>query len=610
MPFLSDSLPQRLISARAAAREGARMLREEFHRPGGPRGYGDHADIDGEVENRIRELLTPEYPADGFLGEETGFHLLGEDPAPPRAIWVVDPNDGTSTFLKGFRGSAVSIALVVEGRPVVGVVHSWDGDGDEFCWAENTPFLRNGQPVQREWPTQADNDGLALLSHVADRKALMNSHCVAPMRYRTMPSIAMRMALVAAGDGDLTVSLGGPVAWDLAAGHALLRGAGGQVVNGQGHPIVYDARGNCNSDGRLFCGAPALLEWLRTRPWNQIPESPLDPGTPGLCWPRPALPGDRTCRPDHARLERAQGCLLGQLAGDALGSLVEFQSAERIRKHFPTGVRDLQDGGSWNLIAGQPTDDSEMALMLARTLVTHGEYKQAEVLRAYQYWRDSEPFDMGRTTRAGLEGRPNAESQANGSLMRVSPLGIFCASRPELAGELALADARLTHPHPVCGQAGALLVRAIAHAIQDGPGALELHASILGWASGKGQDPRLAHMLTLPENATAGEFSGPESGWVLLALRNAVWQLKNAGGLEEALVDTVGRGGDTDTNAAITGALLGAVYGIAAVPRRWQRAILSCRPLRLEGLPQVVHPRPRAFWPVDALMLAERLLAG
>ena len=61
---------------------------------------------------------------------------------------------------------------------------------------------------------------------------------------------------------------------------------------------------------------------------------------------------------------RAQGCFLGQLAGDALGSLVEFQTPEQIRQAYPNGVQELVDGGTWNTIAGQPTDDSEMALLL------------------------------------------------------------------------------------------------------------------------------------------------------------------------------------------------------------------------------------------------------
>jgi len=67
------------------------------------------------------------------------------------------------------------------------------------------------------------------------------------------------------------------------------------------------------------------------------------------------------------------------------------------------------------------------------------------------------------------------------------------------------------------------------------------------------------------------------------------------------------RGGDTDTNAAICGALLGAVYGRASVPAQWVEALQNCRPRA--GAPGVFLPRPECFWPVDVLGLAERLVA-
>lgn len=69
---------------------------------------------------------------------------------------------------------------------------------------------------------------------------------------------------------------------------------------------------------------------------------------------------------------RAQGCLLGQVAGDALGSLVEFRSPEEIRRSYPKDVRELADGGIWKTIARQPTVDSGMALLLARMQAERG----------------------------------------------------------------------------------------------------------------------------------------------------------------------------------------------------------------------------------------------
>ncbi len=89
-----------------------------------------------------------------------------------------------------------------------------------------------------------------------------------------------------------------------------------------------------------------------------------------------------------------------------------------------------------------------------------------------------------------------------------------------------------------------------------------------------------------------------------VALQNAFHELLHAPSLEEGVVATVRRGGDTDTNAAIAGALLGAVHGREAVPAQWRAMVLSCRPVP----PRAREPRPRAYWPVDALEIAERLL--
>src|SRR5438270_270586 len=101
--------------------------------------------------------------------------------------------------------------------------------------------------------------------------------------------------------------------------------------------------------------------------------------------------------------DRARGVLLGQLVGDALGTTVEFSSRESIRRQFPNGLRDIVGGGPFHLLPGQVTDDSELALTLARCLVQHTWNLDARA-RAYASWYKSGPFDCGGTTSAAFGG--------------------------------------------------------------------------------------------------------------------------------------------------------------------------------------------------------------
>lgn len=311
---------------------------------------------------------------------------------------------------------------------------------------------------------------------------------------------------------------------------------------------------------------------------------------------------------DAETLSRAEGCLLGQLAGDSLGGLVEFKSLSEIHRRYPNGVRELADGGTWDTIAGQPTDDSEMALMLARTLVTEGRYDAEEVRKAYVFWLNSHPFDCGNTVRSGLHGGFNSDSQANGALMRISPLGIFCWNTGlETTSTLAQQDAALTHPHTVCLQANALFAMAIAQLTSNLKTPQQIYEDIKSWAV----DLKVEKLLM--DAILDAAYSAPADyetlmGWVIIAFQNALWQLLHAPTLEEGVVDTVMRGGDTDTNAAIAGALLGAAHGRDAVPKQWVEKLLSCRPKA--GEPRVRRPRPECFWPLDALELARGLVKG
>ncbi|QQE10026.1 ADP-ribosylglycohydrolase family protein [Planctomycetota bacterium] len=308
-----------------------------------------------------------------------------------------------------------------------------------------------------------------------------------------------------------------------------------------------------------------------------------------------------------AQFNQAQGSLLGQLAGDSLGSLVEFQSPSQIAKRYPNGVTELADGGTWNTVAGQPTDDSEMALALARLLVQNQVYTPEVAKQVYIEWLDSDPFDCGLTISAGLRGNLNPNSQANGAMMRVCPLAIWGAKHDlKQVAEWAMQDAAITHPNIICQQANALYAMAIAYAIQSESDNRSVYDSICKWANELNVDRQLKDLIAIAAEQPPQDLTH-QQGWVCIAFQNALWQLLHAPSLQAGITDTVMRGGDTDTNAAICGALLGAVYGIDQVPKQWLECILNCKPEQHN--PNVQHPRPQQYWPCDALDLAKQLLA-
>ena len=307
---------------------------------------------------------------------------------------------------------------------------------------------------------------------------------------------------------------------------------------------------------------------------------------------------------------RAQGCLLGQVCGDALGSGVEFCSdAGEISRQFPGGVRDMADGGAFDTLAGQPSDVSEMAIVLARTLIRRGGYDREDLRTAYLDWFNSGPFKCGETIAAALCGNANTASQGNGALMRASPLGLIGAGcDPRAVAAWARSDASITHPNSVCQDANALFVLAIATAVGECAAPATLYRSVQRWAAEMDAGSELIEAVAAAETETWIERSGGKRDWVLVALQNALWQLLHAPNLEEGIVDTIGRGGAAGANAAVCGALLGSVYGRDAIPARWRQAVENCRPAA--GAAGVGQPRPEAYWAADAPELAQLLLAA
>ncbi|NLY95660.1 MAG: hypothetical protein GXY23_16745 [Myxococcales bacterium] len=604
--------------ALAAAREAGVLFREAFFRPGGPPGENGKSPIDVEAERVIRARIHAAFPRHGIRAEE----IPGEDrpPAPGEDhYWLIDPNDGTRGYLSGFREATVSIALVRGEVPVLGVVHAAClplGEIDEFWWAEGHPLRRRGAIVPPLEDRPYDERTRLAISHNADGSPLVNATSLAPARYLAIPSLAYRLALAAVGEVDASVSIQSPRDFDFAAGHALLRGAGGAVLDELGREPRYSA----HEQRRLvFCfgGRPSVVRELLRRDFDAVKAAPYEPRqAPGVL--RPVRGRNE---PDPGVYDRALGALYGLFIGDAWGSEYEFMRAEEIGAAPHLGEVVLAGSRAHGTISGQPTDDGELALSLARRLVTVGAFDAEATLHAYADWFETSPFSLGKTTARALGAASSAradgadvlaasraaadvESQANGATMRAAPLALaFAHADEDLLDRVAREDAALTHPHPACLDANVVYLRA-------------LRALILGESPEAIVDRALVARGGLHRtvvDALHGARSGPPEdsythmGFVGIALRHAFHALLTAEGFEAALGRVIAAGGDTDTNAAIAGALLGARFGASRLRAALRHEIRSARPVR--GLNGVERPRPMFLWPVDLEALAEALLA-
>jgi ADP-ribosyl-[dinitrogen reductase] hydrolase len=305
------------------------------------------------------------------------------------------------------------------------------------------------------------------------------------------------------------------------------------------------------------------------------------------------------------KLQKAQGCLMGLISGDNLGALVEFQKKPAIAKVYPDGFHNLQDGGTFNLRKGQPTDDGEMALTLARSIIAEKGLKKTKVLSAYKTWSRSNPFDIGNTIGHSLWNNDIDEySASNGALMRIAPVGIYGASLNDLekVGKLAVKDASCTHNNDIAFEVNQIYAKAIALAIQtEDITATVLYEKMLSWATLDEVIDRMKKAKT----KMPSKMDTVTKGYCLVAFQATLYQLLHTSDIRQALSDIISEGGDTDTNAAIAGALFGALYGIESIPKQWQEAVLSCE--SKEGT-ATEHPRPEIYWPTDVLEIAEQLL--
>ncbi|GAA3441329.1 ADP-ribosylglycohydrolase family protein [Planomonospora venezuelensis] len=277
------------------------------------------------------------------------------------------------------------------------------------------------------------------------------------------------------------------------------------------------------------------------------------------------------------RLERAAGAVAGSAVGDALGAPFEFGPAGAFSARFPVpgAGGEMHAGGGWE--AGEATDDTQMAVHVAESLLERGGLDPADVFARFQRWAADDPKDIGVQTEdvlsrglpwdraADAHFRSSHRAAGNGALMRAATSAVYFARDGRQATmEAGRRLAALTHGDPAAWEGTAIFHELVRLAL-DGADSLEVLPDILAAVDPEHRE-RYAVVLDPawhPDQAT--EFNGA----VWPCLGSAVWAVRVTSAFEDALRAAVDLGGDTDTVAAVTGGLAGAVYGLGAIPVRW-----------------------------------------
>jgi poly(ADP-ribose) glycohydrolase ARH3 len=279
---------------------------------------------------------------------------------------------------------------------------------------------------------------------------------------------------------------------------------------------------------------------------------------------------------DATLRDRFEGCLLGLAIGDALGGRFEAQSAEAIRARFPSvaSLMAYPQDEIWY------TDDTQMAIGLAEALVERGEVIEESLCRAFVanytpsrgYGRGArmvlDAMEEGRDYRSVAENYFPGGSYGNGAAMRVAPVGLLFRDDHAKLWEQARLSALPTHTHPLGIEGAQLLALAVA---------------LCSAAERFDRDAFFARLLNACESAEyrgkiteAARVRNPDD---LAALDNRIEALHSAPTaiasfaltpdcFESTIGNVILLGGDTDTLAAMAGALSGAYLGASRLPAR------------------------------------------
>lgn len=273
--------------------------------------------------------------------------------------------------------------------------------------------------------------------------------------------------------------------------------------------------------------------------------------------------------------DRFRGCLVGLAVGDALGGRFEAQSADHIRNRVPTVDRLIGSVSDelWY------TDDTQMAIGVAETLAADGVIVERRLCGAFVanyvpsrgYGRGAraviEAMEDGRDYRVVAEKHFPGGSFGNGAAMRVAPVGLCFRDDPQMVLKQARVSALPTHIHPLGIEGAQLLAIAVAHASRvEQFQRRAFFAELLAHCQSSAYRAKLEAAETI---RTANELMSLGNG--IEALESVPTAIASFGLTPDSYQETIGNvillGGDTDTLAAMAGAISGAFLGISSIPK-------------------------------------------
>ncbi|MPY90163.1 MAG: hypothetical protein GEU99_19845 [Luteitalea sp.] len=299
--------------------------------------------------------------------------------------------------------------------------------------------------------------------------------------------------------------------------------------------------------------------------------------------------------------DRILGALLGLAIGDALGGPIENMTAAEIVARFPDGVADDPQ-----FEPGEVTDDTEMARLVALSLVDRGRLDMEDIARRLVQWAEEDTARPGPSTSRGIQalrrGVPwrqagSIAEPSSGALPRCAPLGLVIPEPNIVAATVACCLP--THRHSL----------AIAAAVAQNLLLCRLVAGVL-WSEAMASLESGVYDLEGAETIRAALTAGTGASGAVAVLAEAVACVAQAPTAGAALVSAVALGGDTDTRGAAAGVLAGTRWGAAAFPLEWETRCSASADMRsvADGLARLYHDLRDETSLVDRQAPDERLV--